>query len=244
MKPHPHPQPDPPGTGWRNACLAFAALSLVLAWRGCTRPRARPTAEACAALADDRAERTAMPGAPRELDDRARLDREAADRADDQAALEEKQAWSVTMPAWVMFLAPQPGEDLLRYRDRMVPLAQRAVAPHRARVARGRDDFAQVAGLNDHQRAELDAAVAEAADAIQDRVFESVLGGQLQPSTFKPMTGVALGRDLLDAVDRADRRFLASLRDDQRAALARHPFDLADYLLFSTRWEDMLGASE
>lgn len=28
---------------------------------------------------------------------------------------------------------------------------------------------------------------------------------------------------------------------DQRAALAQHPFDLADYLLFVTRWEDALG---
>jgi hypothetical protein len=141
-----------------------------------------------------------------------------------------------------MWLAPQPGEDMLHYRDRIVPLAQAAVAPHRARVARGRDDFATKAGLNTQQRAELDAAVEEAAGTIQDRVMGAVLGGDLLPSTFKPTTGVALARDVLDAVDKANRRFEASLREDQRAALAQHPFDVADYLLFSTRWEDMIGA--
>jgi hypothetical protein len=63
------------------------------------------------------------------------------------------------------------------------------------------------------------------------------------PSTFKPTTSVTLARDVLDAVDKANRRFEASLREDQRAALAAHPFDVADYLLFSTRWEDMIGAN-
>jgi hypothetical protein len=36
---------------------------------------------------------------------------------------------------------------------------------------------------------------------------------------------------------------MTTLRDDQRTAMSRHPFDLADYLLFSTRWEDALGYS-
>jgi hypothetical protein len=31
------------------------------------------------------------------------------------------------------------------------------------------------------------------------------------------------------------------LREDQRKALAQHPFDFADYLVFSTPWEDALG---
>ena len=229
-------------TGWRNACFAFAVLAAVLAWRGCTRraPRAAVTAEACAAFAADRA---SDPSDQRRRDRRAA--RAARRSADDEAAeLASDQAWNVTIPAWVLWLAPQPGEDLLHYRDRLVPLAQTAVAPHRARVARGRDDFAAVAKLDAHQRAELDAAVTEAAEAIQDRVFSSLLGGELHPSRLKPTTAIALGRDLLNAVDGANQRFARSLRDDQRAALAAHPFDVADYLVFSTRWEDALGVSE
>jgi hypothetical protein len=67
------------------------------------------------------------------------------------------------------------------------------------------------------------------------------MNGDLMPAQFKPMTGVALARDVLDTIDKANQRFLATLREDQKAALARHPFDFADYLLFSARWEDALG---
>ena len=123
----------------------------------------------------------------------------------------------------------------------MIPLAQLAVAPHRARVARGSDDFAAVAGLDTRQRAELDAAAKDTATAIQDRLFEAVLSGELSPSTFKPMAGVAVARDVLDLVVRANQRFVGSLRDEQRARLAQHPFDFADYLVFSTRWEDAIS---
>ena len=45
---------------------------------------------------------------------------------------------------------------------------------------------------------------------------------------------------LLDIVDNANQTFTSSLREDQKAALAQHPFDFADYLLFGTRWEDAL----
>lgn len=66
-----------------------------------------------------------------------------------------------------------------------------------------------------------------------------MLGGELAP-TFKPMAGVGMARELLDIVERGNRRFLEVLRDDQRAALAQHPFDFGDDLVFSTRREDAL----
>lgn len=234
--------------GWRNLSALLAIACLVLAWRGCNRPRAAPTEEACTEAALARAAADPDHANNYGARDRAERRRAAASADRDEAAEddgltdEDQPAWSVTAPAWVLWLAPQPGEHLLDYRDRIVPLAQAAVAPHRSRVVRGRDDFAQVAGLNTTQVAELDAAVDEAATAIQERVLGAALGGELMPSTFKPTTGVALARDVLDAVDQAQRRFDASLRDDQRDALARHPFDVADYLLFHTRWEDMIGA--
>lgn len=67
-----------------------------------------------------------------------------------------------------------------------------------------------------------------------------MLNGELAPASFKPMAGVGMARELLDIVERGNRRFVEALRDDQRAALAQHPFDFGDYLVFSTRWEDAL----
>jgi hypothetical protein len=121
----------------------------------------------------------------------------------------------------------------------MLPLAVAAIAPQRARVARSLDSSAALAHLDSRQRAELDAATRDTAAALQDRVLTAVLGDELAPATFKPMAAVAMARELL-GVERGNRRFLDALRDDQRAALARHPFDFGDYLVFSTRWEDAL----
>ena len=44
-------------------------------------------------------------------------------------------------------LAPRPGETMRDYRDRVLPIAELAIAPQRARVARTRDDFATLAHI-------------------------------------------------------------------------------------------------
>jgi len=228
---------------WRTTTFVLAAACVVLAWRACGSSRA-----ARRAAADEGAAARATPGAdhaPDVPDRHARRPDRSGDSDDDPAPTDgDLSAWGITVPGWLRWFAPQPGEDLLAYRDRMVPIAQAAVAPHRARVARGRDAFAAAAHLDPRQRAELDAAVTDAAAAIQDRVMQGLLSGDLLPARVKPSTAVAFARDVLDLVDRAQRRFTAALRDDQRALLAEHPFDVADYLLFSTRWEDMLGVTE
>jgi hypothetical protein len=113
-----------------------------------------------------------------------------------------------------------------------------AIAPQRARVARMRDAFP----LDTRQRTELDTAVQETATAIEQRIATAIADGELRPATFKPMTGVAIARDVLDIVDRGNARFATSLDAGQRAQLAANHFDFADYLLFSTHWEDALTA--
>jgi hypothetical protein len=221
---------------WRNVSIVLAIACCWLLWRDCRRGRPKcpdPEPEQCErVLARAR-------GGHASWSTRDRADAERVEPAQTGRGGLSFQGFQV--PAWALRLTPQPGENLLDYRDRIVPLAQAAVAPHRARVARGRDDFAAIANLDSRQRAELDAAVEDAATQIQDRVLDAVLGGDLSPSSFKPMTGVSVARDVLDAVDRANQRFLATLREDQRAQLASHPFDLADYLVFATRWEAALG---
>ena len=222
---------------WRNVALALGALCLYQTWRGCHAPEPRvdvraaeceqaPTRIARSSTWDDSSSATTSKRQGESIDvpDGPRLG-------------------AIKLPAWSLWLLPHPGESMLAYRDRMVPLAQTALAPHRARVARSRDDFAKAVGLDAQQRAQLDGAVADAAGQIEDKLMNAFMSGDLSPSTFKPMTGVTLARDVLDIVDGANRRFVGSLRDDQKAAMAQHPFDFADYLVFSARWEEALGVT-
>jgi hypothetical protein len=219
---------------WRTLCFALGAACGVLLWRDCNPSPAEPRAarDCPAPRGGVRSERAARP-APVDPPEPAAV--ASSEAPDDGIAL-----YGIKLPGWAVWLAPHPGEDLRTYRDRMLPLAVAAIAPQRARVARSRDSFAQLVHLDPRQRAELDAATDETATALQDRVIAALTSGELSPATFKPMAGVGLARDLLDIVGRGNRRFLDALRADQRAALAQHPFDFGDYLVFSTHWEDAL----
>jgi hypothetical protein len=220
-------------TRWRNLCFVFAAISLVQLWRDCGREPAVTAVVDCPA-----AEPAARARTPSAEDDRAReRDTEAASEA---APVKGFSFYGFTAPAWAVWLAPHPGESVRDYRDRILPLAQSAIAPQRARVARSRDEFAALANLDPRQRATLDAATSETASALEERVMGAVMNGEVSPSTFKPMTGVGLAKDLLDIVGHGNQRFVDSLTEDQRAKLAQHPFDFGDYLVFSTPWENAL----
>jgi hypothetical protein len=217
---------------WRNAAVVLAVLCCYQRWQSCTP--AAPTRPGPL---------TTMSPEPRGAETKATaiLTRSHGPSLDepvtDAVAASGKSFHGFKVPAWAMRLAPQPGETMRAYRDRILPLAEIAVAPQRARVARSRDDFAS---LEPHQRAELDAAVAEAAKAIQDRVAAAFAGGELRPTAIKPMAGIAVARDVLAIVDRGNTRFLNALTPDQRTRLASHRFDFADYLVFTARWEDAL----
>lgn len=225
---------------WRNLSICLALVCMWQTWRGCHRsaPRTDESAAECTTEENRVVTRTT-----RDTDERQPRETTAMEPKTAPPATAGFSINGFKVPAWAAWLAPQPGENLLDYRDRIVPIAQAAIAPHRARVARGRDDFAKVANLDAQQRAQLDGAVQEAQAAIQDKVMDSIMNGDLMPARFKPMTGVSLARDVLDTVEQANRRFLSTLREDQKAALATHPFDFADYLLFSARWEDALGVT-
>jgi hypothetical protein len=223
------------GTRWRTLCVVLGAVCTVQLWRDCARapagPAPAPDCPAPRSLA--RAELAVVARAAEPPEAPASPPTEPA--GDDGITL-----YGFRLPGWAVWLAPHPGEDLRSYRDRMLPLAVAAIAPQRARVARSRDSFAALAHLDAHQRAEIDAAAQDTAAALQDRVLAAALNGELAPATFKPMAGVGLARELLEIVARGNRRFLDTLRDDQRASLAQHPFDFGDYLVFSTHWEDAL----
>jgi hypothetical protein len=220
--------------GWRNLALVLAVICCVQLWHSCTRS----TATAMKNASDDgRSTTVSSIGSPDPAVIRP-ADRASASAPADAPA-RTRSFYGFTIPAWVMHLAPQPGETMRDYRDRILPLARIAIAPQRARVARTRDAFAT---LDPHQRAELDGAVQEAAGAIQDRLMNGLASGELRPATFKPMTGVTMARDVLDIIDRGNTRFQHALTPDQRTRLASHRFDFADYLVFSARWEDALHA--
>ncbi|MEO7732583.1 MAG: hypothetical protein ABIY55_16565 [Kofleriaceae bacterium] len=214
---------------WRSLAVLLAVISSYQAWRGCNAPRLPLVAE-CARPAprSEAAPARPSPAHPRDAE------------AEPRASADTPRIYGIAIPPWATALLPAPGEDLRSYRDRMLPLAQLAIAPQRARVARSRDDLAHVLGLDPQQQAGLDATTRDAAQAIQDRLFNAALSGELNPASFKPMAAVTVARDVLDVIDRANKHFVTSLDDAQRTQLAHHPFDFGDYLLFSTRWEDAI----
>jgi hypothetical protein len=110
-------------------------------------------------------------------------------------------------------------------------------------VARLREGFTEAARLDEPQRRALDETVDAAGEAMKDRILQAVLFGEIGPRT-KPGAALAFGRDLLAIGADAHERFRAALRPDQLEALERDRFDLAEYLLFRTRWEDLLGVTE
>ena len=216
---------------WKNLSIVLAVVCSWQAWRGCHHecPAPQPPErETCVKLMAQHTWDTSEP------------DRPAPPEEEPPAEKPSVSFNGIALPAWTAYFAPMPGEDLRAYKDRMMPLAKAALAPQRARVARSRDDFAAAAHLDASQRATLDKARQEAADRIEEKVMGAVMNGDFNPSTFKPMAGVALARDVLDTVDKANQEFTSSLREDQKAALAQHPFDFGDYLLFATPWEDAI----
>lgn len=222
--------------GWRTIALSLGALCIWQTWRGCNRPETPPAAE-CAKPTHERSTRYVSSSSDRPDRDDGDTPRTAAPVAESGPSF-----YGIRVPPWAMAMLPAPGEDLRAYRDRMIPLAQLALAPQRSRVARSFDDFASKAKLDDRQRADLEATTKESAQAIQDRLFNAVLSGELAPQSFKPMAGVGVARDVLDIVDKANRKFVGGLRDDQRTMLGQHPFDFGDYLVFATKWEDAISA--
>jgi hypothetical protein len=206
---------------WRNVAVLLAVVCGVQRWQSCTRSDTTTT------VVERGAETRNTPSL-----------REAISNSitGESPAKPTKTFYGFHVPTWAARLMPQPGEKMRDYRDRIVPLAQVVIAPQRARVARMRDNFTS---LDPHQRAELDAAVGDAATAIETRVTSAIVSGEL--NTLKPMTGVTMARELLDIVDQGNTRFVSSLTPAQQTELASNHFDFADYLLFSTHWEDALG---
>jgi hypothetical protein len=225
---------------WRNLSIALALVCVFQWWRACNRPVPAPS-EARTECPAEEAQSTHYASTWDSTSTSPATHGRMA--GTDEPAPEGPHLGQLKLPAWTLWLAPHPGENMLDYRDRMVPLAQTFLKPQRERVARSRDDLAKQIGLDAQQRAQLDGAVTEAATQIEDKVMNAFMSGDLNPATFKPMTGVTLARDVLDTVDQANRRFMQSLREDQKIALSKHPFDFADYLLFSARWEDALGVT-
>jgi hypothetical protein len=241
---------------WRYTSLVLMVAVAILWWRDCHRPRAADHAghssdqrtfdQRSGARATSRADTREGSGAPARPGAAAgeRPDEPAGEHAGEPPPLGLDLRQQIAQHWVVRFLTPRPGETMLEYRDRVVPAAQLAVAPHRARVAESRRQFAREAALNAEQERVLDAAVQRSAEDIKDHVMQSVLSGELLPPHVRPARAVAFARDVLDLLARADREFRAALSPEQLAQLDAGGFDVVDYLFFSTRWEDLLGVVE
>lgn len=222
---------------WKRLAILLALVCSYQLYRDCTRRAPRSHAADC-----PRSEVTSHTVTP----DRAGFgDDEAHPQAEGETPAVKTPGFhiagfGVSVPPWAMFFVPRAGEDLRAYRDRLLPIAERAIAPQRTRVAHARDELAQLIHMDARQRAELDGATTETATALENRVMSGIANGDFELATFKPMTGVGLAMDLLDTVEKGNQRWQSSLSQDQKAKLSGHPFDFADYLVFSTPWEDLL----
>lgn len=230
---------------------------LVLAWQNCAlRHRLHSVARAESAAHRGQGGRVSGGGLWSSADDPGASAEEGGEDglADGQRAAEAEQQSGERLDAeqrqvaartWgpqalIGFFRPQPGENLMDYRDRVLPVVQAAVAPQRARVAVDLAELTRSAHLDRKQLDTLDAAVSDASDAIVNRAWQALGTNEVWPR-FKPSAGVEVAADLLIAVRDADRRFRASLSPEQQAALDASAFDVADYLLFSVPWEERFG---
>lgn len=211
---------------WRNTTLVLAAICGVQRYTACTQATAPTPATSSTSC-------TPRPSSPLESVDGSTA---TADRALPALTAKSPSFHGLKIPPVVARFLPQPGEPLRAYRDRMLPLAELAMAPQRARVARIRDELA----LAPAQRAELDRTVTDTATEIENRILAGLASGELAPRSLTPMGGIAVARDVLDAIERGNTRFENALTADQRATLGPLHFDFADYLVFSARWEDSL----
>src|SRR5690606_13822421 len=132
---------------WRTGALLAGTCAIALAWQNsCLRRRLGP------ARADGRAaasEGAAAAGRPSHAGRRGAGD---SARGRGGAAVDDAPAGGEAAdpelgpppprPHWVIeMLRPREGEDLLAYRDRLLPVAQAVVAPQRTRVAASRRDL-------------------------------------------------------------------------------------------------------
>jgi hypothetical protein len=235
---------------WRGGAAAACVCTAALAWQNANlrgQLARRDTGDAPPAwwrVGADHAAEEAPSGiaAIGSATTRAALSRQgAAELAGDDSRADipapPGRHWAVDL------LRPRDGEDLSAYRDRVLPIALAVVAPQRLRVSERRRVMTVSAGLDARQQAELDAAVSEASDEIVNRVWQSVATEEIWPRP-RASAGVALAADLLTSVAAADRRFRATLSDDQRALVDRSSFDVADYLVFSIPWEERFGIAK
>lgn len=138
------------------------------------------------------------------------------------------------------FLVPRRGENPLAYRDRVLPVAVAAAEPFRQRLEAIRSRIEDSAALDAAQQRALQDLVDQTAEALVDRAFQAAFSGELMPSRLRPANVVRVARDVLTLLDDANRTFLDSLSDQQRAILDQERFDMIEYLLVATRWESII----
>jgi hypothetical protein len=215
---------------WRNATFALLVICGVQRFNACTRHR--PAAAALdenGEVAESRPSLFASKVAPA-------LSTAMMGVALPTTAQKPMTFHGVKIPPMIAKLLPQSGEKMRAYRDRVLPLAETMITPQRARVARMREELS----LAPAQRAALDSNVTATATVIENRIIAGIASGEIDPHALTPMGGVAVARDVLDAIDHGNQQFQSSLTADQRAALGPLHFDFADYFVFSAPWEDAL----
>lgn len=232
-------------THWRTLAAVLGLSTVVLGWHNCNlrgRLARVSSAKHAAQTARDRPARDLAPPSDR---DRHPGDADGAGDGDGDGALAPSAARPLRLPgdlpALLARFAPEPGEDMLAYRDRVVPEATRFLRPQRQRVDRNLAAFSDEAGLDDEVVAALHEAADRTAERLRDRVIDGVLSGELLPP-YRAATVVTTANAFTAILADYVAEIRGGLSDAQLEVLGASAFDPVDYLLFATRWEEMLGA--
>lgn len=223
--------------GWKLCAGAFALLALLQYCRNGQHNRRTSDSEQSVAQARSSGDRGTGISRGRGSSQSPGHDDEAEVTEDDEntwAPKADMEHWAIT------FLRPKDGENLLDYRDRVLPVAQAAIAPFRAKVRRSYADFKEQAALSSEQERLLEEAREQRSSAIQDRVMEAIFSGEFN-GPIKPSDGLPFARSIFNEVEGMHNDVVGLLSDDQSAILHESRFDAIEYLLFGTRWEEMLG---
>jgi hypothetical protein len=131
------------------------------------------------------------------------------------------------------------GETDEAYRERVAPLVGTMLMVPRGRMAERRREFEEAAGIDDEQRAKLDALVKDTQTELITVANQAIASGQLTPYRRNTAGLAGFVGGAATIAESADQRFRQLLTPDQIAAMEQSGFDVIEYLAFTSPWESV-----
>jgi hypothetical protein len=175
----------------------------------------------------------ALVGALGRAADRAEADGDAGPPRDWESRRDERQRRMRDL------LGRRPGETDEEYRARVAPLVGTLLSIPRDRLGERRRQFEEAAGIDDEQRAKLDAAFDAAANELVGLANAAIASGDLTPYSRNTRGVLAFVGSTVGTVDGLYDSIGKVLRPEQLQVMQESGFDPLEYLGVTTRWESL-----